>query len=268
MDIQTLRQQPHLSASSIQNYIECGLQYKFGKIDKIQSEYTSDAMLFGSCIHKALEKLHIAKKDNRELPVERLLELWESEWQKEVKKHPDIRYKEGESFDTLLHQGRKLLTTYFKQRPKDSFKVISTEKPFAFNLEGVPIPIIGVTDLIEEDSAGNIIITDFKTASKAYSSDDIDKSFQLTVYYMAVRKNGLANREILLKFDCLVKTKTPKFQQYYTMRTPEDENRAARKIQQVWQGIEKGVFIPNDTSWKCGYCMYKDHCDKWFQKRQ
>ena len=132
MDIQALRQQPHLSASSIQNYIECGLQYKFGKIDKIKSEYTSDAMLFGSCIHKALEKLHIAKKDNRELPVERLLELWEAEWQNEVKKHPDIRYKEGESFDTLLHQGRKLLITYFKQRPQDSFKVICYRETIRF----------------------------------------------------------------------------------------------------------------------------------------
>jgi len=33
---------------------------------------------------------------------------------------------------------------------------------------------------------------------------------------------------------------------------------------QVWEGIQKGVFIPNDTSWKCKNCSYKVACDSWF----
>jgi putative RecB family exonuclease len=61
-----------------------------------------------------------------------------------------------------------------------------------------------------------------------------------------------------------VKTKTPKFEQYYTTRTETDELRLIRKIQRVWEGISKGVFIPNDTSWKCKTCPYKQACDKWF----
>jgi len=267
MDIQTLRQQPHLSASSINDYVECGLLYKLGKIDQVQPEYTSDALLFGSTIHKILELFYLAKKGKMKLALEFLHQEWETQWQDTVNQHPDIRYKDGENFESLLLQGQQLLAAYYQDVPQDSFKVLQTEYPFSFTMEGVPVPIIGVMDLIEEDDGGNVVITDFKTSSRAYSTDEIDKSFQLTVYHMAARRNGFADREILLRFDCLIKTRTPKFQQYYTVRNEEDEQRAIKKIQSVWNGIQKGVFVPNDTSWKCGYCSFQKQCRDWFRKK-
>ena len=36
------------------------------------------------------------------------------------------------------------------------------------------------------------------------------------------------------------------------------EKRLIRKIQRVWEGISKGVFIPNDLSWRCKTCPYID----------
>ena len=41
------------------------------------------------------------------------------------------------------------------------------------------MPIIGAVDLVEQDHAGTIIITDFKTSARAYSNDEVDRSFQL-----------------------------------------------------------------------------------------
>ena len=66
--------------------------------------------------------------------------------------------------------------------------------------------------------------------------------------------------------DTLIKTKKPKFEQYYTVRSEIDEKRLVRKIHKVWEGINRGVFIPNDTSWKCPNCQYRQHCDEWFLK--
>jgi putative RecB family exonuclease len=43
-----------------------------------------------------------------------------------------------------------------------------------------------------------------------------------------------------------------------------DERRVIKKIKQVWDGISKQVFIPNDLSWKCNYCSYKKACNDWF----
>ena len=148
--------------------------------------------------------------------------------------------------------------------PSDNFRILAIEEPFSFTIENLPIPIIGVIDLVEEDEE-TIIISDLKTASKAYSASDIDKKMQLTVCQMAAKRNGYINKEILLRFDVLIKTKQPKFEPYYTVRTEADERRAIKKILKVYEGISKGVFVPNDTSWKCYNCPYKNRCNNWFE---
>ena len=56
MILSELRQQPHLSASSIGEYVECSLQYRFGRLDRLPIEFKSDALIFGTCIHRVLEQ--------------------------------------------------------------------------------------------------------------------------------------------------------------------------------------------------------------------
>jgi putative RecB family exonuclease len=120
-------------------------------------------------------------------------------------------------------------------------------------------------DLVEEDSAGTIIISDFKTSGRAYSKDEVDQNQQLTMYQIAAKHNGYADREILLRFDTLIKTNIPKFEQYWTTRSELDERRLIKKAAQVWDGISKGVFVANDTSWKCKGCAYKQACDDYLE---
>jgi putative RecB family exonuclease len=164
----------------------------------------------------------------------------------------------------MLEQGVELLKPWYENLTDDNFKVLAIEEPFSFEIDDLEVPIISVTDLIEEDECGTIILTDFKTSSKAYSVDQVDKNQQLTFYQMALKRNGFADREILLKFDCLIKTKTPKFESYWTTRSEIDEIKLVKKIHQVWDGISKSVFIPNDTHWKHNNCPYRKVCDEWF----
>ena len=266
MDIATLRKKPHLSASSINDYLDCGLQFKFSRVDRIPIEFKSDALVFGSAFHKVLEGIYGAKIIGKKLSLKEIHASFEKVWTRMTEGKDDIKYKEGKSFKAYLLEGRELLTTYYNKLPDDDFKVIGIEEPFSFKLDGLPIPIIGAMDLIEEDEAGTLIITDFKTASRAYSIDEVDKSLQLTIYQLAARANGYADREILLRFDCLIKTKTPKFEQYYTTRSELDEKRTAKKIRKVWEGITRGVYLPNDGHWKCKGCAFKSNCDEWFKE--
>ena len=85
------------------------------------------------------------------------------------------------------------------------------------------------------------------------------------MYQIAAKHNGYGDREILLRFDTLIKTKTPKFEQYWTTRSELDERRLIKKAAQVWDGITKGVFVANDTSWKCKGCAYKQACDEYLE---
>lgn len=268
MSLEELRNIPHLSCSSINDYIDCGLLYKLGRIDKFQPEFKPDAMEFGSAIHKVLEEFYQARMIGEEISIKEIHESFDKHWGNIADGNSMIQYTEGKDFKTILLEGKELLSAFYHKLPKDKFKVLAIEEAFSFNLPGIPVAIIGAMDLLESDGAGTIIITDFKTSARAYSNDEVDRNFQLTLYQMAAKACGYGDQEILLRFDCLIKTKTPKFEQYYTTRSETDEKRAIKKIVEVWKGISKGIFIPNDSTsnWKCKGCALKKYCDEWFMK--
>jgi putative RecB family exonuclease len=266
MHLMELRKKPHLSASGINTYLDCGLLYKFGRIDKLKPESRSDALGFGSAIDQVITEFRMERMQGRTLALSDIQKRFERYWRRAASGKKNIKYKEGKDFETLLAEGKTLLDLYYRNMPNDPFSILAIQEPFAFSIEGLPVPVIGAIDLVEEDPSGTIIVSDFKTAGKTYSADEVDKNLQLTLYHMATKANGFKDREILLRFDCLIKTKDPQFKQFYTIRSEADTARVVKKILKVWEGITKGVFIPNDTSWKCKGCGYKRQCDAWFEK--
>jgi len=267
MELSELRKTPHLSASSIGEYVECGLLYKLGRIDRIPMESKADALEFGTVIHIVLGEFYEAKMVGEKLSLRDVHLSFQNQWHRVAEGRTDIKYAEGKDFNSLLMEGTDLLTTWYNKLPDDNFRVIGIEEAFSFTLKDLPINIIGAMDLIEEDESGTIIITDFKTSARAYSVSEVDQNQQMTTYQLGAKANGYTDREILLRLDCLIKTQKPKFEQYYTTRYEIDETRLIRKIHKVWSGISKGVFVPNDTSWKCKNCGYKTACDEWFLRR-
>jgi putative RecB family exonuclease len=197
-----------------------------------------------------------------------LQQNFEEQWRSYAEGNDEIQYGSGNSFESYLTIGPELLNVWYDQRPNDNFTVLSVEEPFRFEVPNLPVPIIGAVDLVEEDDSGTIIITDFKTSARAYSVDEVDRNQQLTCYQLAANANGFGDREILLRFDTLIKTQKPKFEQYYSVRTEIDEQRLIRKIHKVWEGINRQVFIPNDTSWKCPNCHFRQACDAWFVSKE
>ena len=264
MNLSDLRQKPHLSASSVNDYIDCGMLYKFSRVDRLRRELVADAMEFGTAIHKVLAEFYQAKMIGDRMMLKDIHQIFKKLWKETAEGRDDIQYAEGKDFNSYLMQGIDLLTAWYSKIENINYKVLAIEEAFSFDLPNIPIPIIGATDLIEEDSAGTIIITDFKTAGRAYGRDEVDNNMQMTVYQLAAKANGFLGREILLRFDCLIKTIKPKFESYYTIRTEVDEKRLIKKIHQVWDGISKGVFVPNDTNWKHKNCSYRKVCDQWF----
>jgi putative RecB family exonuclease len=262
--------QEHLSVSAINDYVDCGLLYKFSRLERIESEFVPDVRLFGSAIHKALAEFHQERMIGQIMTLETLQEQFEAAWRKAAKGNNRLKYRDGYDYDTCLKEGQTLLrvyheTNYDPNNHDNQYQVLAIEEPFQFKIEGLDIPLIGVMDLVEEDDSGTVVITDFKTTGRAYSADEVDQNFQLTVYHMAAKANGFGDREILLKFDCLIKTKTPRFERYYTTRGKPAESGAVKRILAAWDGIRKEVFIPNTGNWKCKGCAYQSACKEWLE---
>ena len=181
MDIEKLRSRPHLSASAINDYVECGLLYKLSRIDGSVKEFIPEALIFGSAVHEALSVFYKGRKNGITLSPEELIMRFERIWAEKAEGNEAISYKDGKDFIILLNEGKSLLGTYYKNLRDDHYRVLAVEDPFELTLDGLDIPVIGIIDLLEEDESGTLIITDHKTAGKSYTSDDVDKNFQLTV---------------------------------------------------------------------------------------
>src|SRR4030043_1928228 len=171
MELFELRKEPHLSASAVNDYIDCGLLYKLGRIDKRPIEFRSDSLEFGGSIHKVLEEHYRMKMEGKILSAKELHQIFEKHWRETAEGKEDIQYSEGKDFKTLLLEGKELLSVYRNKIPEDNFKIIGIEEPFSFTIEGCPIPIIGAIDLIEEDDSETLLITDWKTSGRAYLTD-------------------------------------------------------------------------------------------------
>lgn len=160
------------------------------------------------------------------------------------------------------------MTAFHRDMPRDDFRVLDVEMPFSFNIEGVDDPVIGVIDLILIDEAGSVIVVDHKTSSRAYSKLEIRHHPQLTLYHMAARNSGFEDHEILLRIDCLVKTKTPRFEQFHSNRTANDVRRMEGRIRQVWDAMNREAYVPAPAdSWKCGGCVFRNHCAGFLSNR-
>ena len=78
MQLSELRKTPHLSASSINEYVECSLLYRFGRVDRLPMEFVAAELEFGTAIHKVLEEFYRAKMIGEKLLLKDLHELFKT----------------------------------------------------------------------------------------------------------------------------------------------------------------------------------------------
>jgi putative RecB family exonuclease len=235
-------------------------------MDKIRSKSVADALVFGKAIHAVLERFYNSLMIGVVTPVDALVDLWELTWKEHAENRNEIHWKRGNSFETGLLSGKSLLEAFAKKLEVVDTAIIGVEEAFSFSVDGLDIPIIGVFDLVLEDSSGIVTIVDHKTRAKAMPSRDANESLQASIYALAAKINGFRFNDLLLRFDCLIKTKEPKFEQVYTTRSELEIFQVARLIKQVWAGIQAEVWLPNLGSWKCSGCGYKQACQDWMQE--
>ena len=257
---------PYLSYSQLSLYLDCPLKYKFRYLDGIRTEGVSSAMAFGIAIHKALAHFYTEAMEAKPFSLDGFLKVFEIVWQDACEEQLII-YKDGESSDSLLEYGKVMLRLFAREIMP--MKVIGVEMPFEFNLrnpetgEEFPIPIKGIIDLVEEDSEGTLWIVDHKTAARSFSQTQIDADLQMMIYAAAVTQmDPIKGRDIRLRLDVLVKTKTPKFVQYRLYKDDKDRRKLYQIVEEMYKAIEARAFYPRYSS-HYSHCQYEDYCREW-----
>lgn len=236
------KQRAYLSYSRINKYLHCPEQYRLYYVENLRPTIPAASLVFGQIIHKALEHLLRNQGD----PVKWFLEAWNAF--KEV----EVRYSQKESWEKFHAIGWSLLEKFQKEEFPRLGKVRGTEKVFELTITSLPLPLVGVIDLIAEIDRKTTVV-DFKTAASAYEEHEVILSDQLTTYQLAEPE---AEQTALC---VLIKTKEPRIDWHISERKPEMVIEYLDKVRYVATEIAAKRFYKRPGMW-CGYCDYLPVC--------
>jgi len=256
----------HISHSQLDTILGCPQKYNYQYVQGARWEHLPASLAFGRAIHAAVAHYYRHLKQFGEPLILGVLKAcFHAELKEAIPKDIEVLYKDGESEGSMQEKGDGLLEVFYaKARPQT---IEAVEMPFLVDLvdpatgEILPTKLAGIFDLIESDADGTMTIADLKTSSRRYTEHQADNHLQSTLYAYALRRLGYTTDgpNILIRFDVLLKTKTPDMESYYAVKAEEDEIWTLALIRRVLRAIEAGAFYPV-RSWRCGECPFRRRC--------
>jgi DNA helicase II / ATP-dependent DNA helicase PcrA len=232
-----------LSASAVQTYETCPLQFKLEREWKIPSEVPA-AMQYGGVIHRVLLAFYNSVRDLRPMADEEVLQLFRDEL-------AAAAFQDRYQHDLYCEQGVLQLQDFlagFRRSPAP--RVLHTEE--YFDVKVGEIKVVGRIDRIDEEAGGGVVVTDYKTG-KAQSQEDSDESLQLSIYALAARDKWGYRADRLVLYN--LEGNSP----VVTRRNEFQLNEARGRVMQVAENIAAGRFDPT-PGFYCRFCAYRNLC--------
>ena len=205
--IDELRQEPHWSYSALNTYLNiCQAQFMYRYVDQAEVERTSVCLPFGKTFHSALTAQAWECMMGGSLTRDEIVDRFEEAFKIEADATPNLIYKEGENFDTVIDLAAKMLDAALANW-SDYYTIKGVAQAFRLDVPGLDKPLIGEWDLLVQDGR-DVCIVDWKTSASRWPAGKADRDLQATVFSYAYEKqNGTAP---LFRFDVITKTKNPR----------------------------------------------------------
>jgi hypothetical protein len=253
---------PHLSPTSIQMYLKCGLQYEFRYVKGIKAP-PGIAVIKGKSIHKTAEANYRQKIESHlDMTIPLLQEVASASFEDELKNDFVLSPEEKEKGEKNVIGEQKdktvLLAGAYGSMVAPLYQPLYVEEPVQIELPKAPFDLLGYLDLADNRDQ----VRDLKTASRKKQMNDADTSIQLTYYSIAYKKKT-GREPSSVGLDVLVDTKEPQLQQLITGRDENDMKSFVHTVNKVMDGIKKEVFLPaTPGSWQCSekFCGYWHSC--------
>ncbi len=253
----------HLSASSVECYLDCPRRWRYRYIEK-RPDPPGSALIFGSAWH---EFWQAALRDGMLAP-DRFAAIWQ---QHVAHAEADTRWSESPEELALLGarmceaepvqaELQRMLSEKGTQHPQ-----IETWKRAP--LPSIPVPLLGAIDcLLPVEGMQWPFLYDFKTAARAWGDDEATKKLQARIYPRLLVETGVwpADWETYTTtFVVFTKTKNPDARRY-PITVPREGifGGLDELLADVWAGMINEVYPPNTGSWLCRpeYCSFYGTC--------
>ena len=174
------------------------------------------------------------------LTLDEMVEQFVEAFKIEVKATPNLIYKEGENYDSMVELASRMLDAV-SANWSDCYTVKAVARAFKVEVPGLDCSLIGEWDCVVQDGR-DICIVDWKTSASRWPAGKAERDLQATVFSYAYEKlTGTAPLFDFRRFEAL-----------------------ASRAQYA---VNKGVFLPNETSFACGECPYWHRCRQWHLKK-
>ena len=233
-----------LSASAIQHYETCPLQFKLEREWRIPAE-ASAALQYGACIHRVLLTYYDSVRWDRRLSEAELIERFGAELEA-------AGFSDHYQRELYQEKGVEELRQFVAAAELSKPEVLHTEEHFSVKVG--PTKLVGRIDRIDRVSGDAVVITDYKTG-RPRSQEDADDSLQLGIYALAARETWGYRAERLV-FHNLEGNSTVS-----TSRSDLKIQEAKLKIEDIAGKIATGKFEAK-PGFHCAWCAYRVLCPK------
>jgi DNA helicase-2/ATP-dependent DNA helicase PcrA len=231
-----------LSASAVETYETCPLQFKFEREWRLAREVHA-AMQYGAAMHRVLRTYYDAIRASRPRTDDQLMQQFRDDL-------TNSGIEDDYQQELYLRQGEEQLKEFLGTARSIPVEVLHTEEWFDIDMAGTKVA--GRIDRIDRLADGSVAIVDYKTG-KARSQEDADESLQLSIYAMAAQQKwGYQVGALVfhnLEDNVAVTSKRDDFQL----------ERARERVQTVADGIASGNFGAK-TGFHCSFCAFRGLC--------
>lgn len=274
------------SASSVKEYMQCGLKFRYGRIDKLpRSESYSHHRWFGTLVHSLIyhsvaehtssKELVMRDKPRTTFPTKLFEDVWTGRetddpiaqvinkdlGEKPVGKfltgkikslgkgNPDISQEDLEK--AWKAEAKKMIKNGMRVL-QDIPEIVELEKKMFWTIQGKRF--IGFSDVVAKDADGKYQYFDFKT-SWDKPGKKLDDDFQFFSYSLALK--DILNLDYFPKGH-YVHLKSGDVVEYEL--TPYVFGKMMGVVKGAFDDMEHNLFLPNYGSPLCPYCDFRHLC--------
>jgi DNA helicase-2/ATP-dependent DNA helicase PcrA len=232
-----------LSASAVETYQRCGLQFKLERDWRIAAKPAA-AMQYGAAIHRVLKTYFDSIRLGRPKSDEEIIELFRADL-------ASAKIQEAYQHELYEQQGLVQLQDFLSvARSIPASQVLHTEE--SFEIKVGETTVVGRVDRIDQYPDGTVAIIDYKTG-KARDQESADESLQLSLYAIA------ANERWGYKVGTLSFHNLEQNVPVMTSRSEAQLLSARICVEDAAKGISEGVFEAKPGQ-HCNFCAYRTLC--------